>query len=41
VREGKLLTSRKPAVLDAFDTAMIDLVEEAMHGAKDGAPAGR
>jgi protease I len=41
VRDRNLLTSRKPADLDAFDTAMIDLFEEAMHGAKEGAPAGR
>jgi protease I len=41
VRDRNLLTSRKPADLDAFDSAMIDLFEEAMHGAKEGAPAGR
>jgi protease I len=42
VRDRNLVTSRKPADLDAFDGAMIDLFEEAMHGAaREGAPAGR
>jgi protease I len=41
VRDRNLLTSRKPADLDAFDAGMIDLFAEAMHGAKEGAAAGR
>jgi protease I len=45
VRDRNLLTSRKPADLDAFDTSMLDLFEEAMRGAtsgsKEGAAAGR
>ncbi|HEX9495743.1 MAG TPA: type 1 glutamine amidotransferase domain-containing protein [Candidatus Limnocylindria bacterium] len=42
VRDRNLVTSRKPADLDAFDTAMADLFEESMRGAaKEGAPAGR
>jgi protease I len=41
VRDRNLVTSRKPADLDAFDSAMIDLFAEAMTGAKEGAAAGR
>jgi protease I len=41
VRDRNLLTSRKPADLDAFDSGMIDLFAEAMQGAKEGAAAGR
>jgi protease I len=41
VRDRNLVTSRKPADLDAFDSAMIDLFEESMTGAKEGATAGR
>jgi protease I len=41
VRDRNLVTSRKPADLDAFDSAMIDLFAEAVTGAKEGAAAGR
>jgi protease I len=42
VRDRNLVTSRKPSDLDAFDSAMIELFEEAMHGAvQERAPAGR
>ena len=41
VRDRNLVTSRKPADLDAFDSAMLDLFAEAMQGSKAGAAAGR
>ncbi|MEA2661867.1 MAG: protease, partial [Chloroflexota bacterium] len=39
VRDRNLVTSRKPADLDAFDTAMVDLFAEALSGAEQRAEA--
>ena len=41
VRDRNLVTSRKPADLDAFDSAIFELFAAAMKGPKPGAAAGR